>query len=88
MSIDDTQDMRALMQDMPSDVAALIQRRVECNHWSGEDPYDAERAAFIARAVRRARCDRVDADEAVLARRYAERADVLARLAKARDQYW
>lgn len=82
------QDMGELARGMPSDVADLIRRRVECNHWSGEDPYDAERAAFIARAMRAARCDSLDADEATLARRHADRPEVLARLARAREQYW
>lgn len=34
-------------QDLPADVRAFLERRLECDHWRGEEPYDPERAAEI-----------------------------------------
>lgn len=47
----------------PPAVRAFLERRAQCNHWGGEEPYDAERAAEIAAAVHKLRCDRIEADE-------------------------
>ena len=32
---------------LPSEVAQFVQKRDECDHFRGEEPYDAERRAFI-----------------------------------------
>ena len=39
-----------------------------CNHWMGEEPYDAERAKEIERAIAQLRCAELDADEAAIRR--------------------
>jgi hypothetical protein len=55
----------------PRPVRSFLERRAGCNHWGGEEAYDAERAQQIARAVRGLRCDRLEADERRLKRQYA-----------------
>ena len=54
----------------PSAVGALIERKAECEHWAGEDPYDKARRREIEQAVTALHCDRIDSDEAGLRRRY------------------
>jgi hypothetical protein len=56
---------------VPKDVASVIQRRVDCNHWTGEEPYDKARARKIDRAVKQLKCDALEGDEAQLRKRYA-----------------
>lgn len=69
--------VRALTTGKPGEVVSFIERTVECTHWSGEDPHDAERAAFIRRAVARARCQDLDSDEQRLRARYRNDPGVL-----------
>ena len=73
---------------LPRDVRTFVARRIECNHWGGEDPYDAERARQIRAAVERLRCGDLDRDEARLRRRHAASPAVLEALARARDEVW
>jgi hypothetical protein len=42
----------AKLTDLPKDVASLRREMEPCEHWGGEEPYDAGRAAQIARGVR------------------------------------
>lgn len=65
----------------PTSVQRFVERRTLCEHWAGEEPYDAPRAAAIATATRKLGCARLDADEAALRRRYQKRPDALALLA-------
>lgn len=53
-----------------ADVVAFRQRRDECDHFRGEEPYDAERAAFLHAALART-CKGTDAELAGLRKRYA-----------------
>ena len=39
------------------DVVAFEARAQSCEHWSGEDAYDAARGAEIDKAIRASRCD-------------------------------
>ena len=59
-----------LKQGLPSPVAGFVDRAANCNHWAGEEPYDAERAAEINNALSELRCSSLDADEAQLLKRY------------------
>jgi len=81
---DVTSELRTLKRGQPAPVAAFIDRTIGCNHFAGEDPYDAEHRAFIAKAMRDLRCDRLDQDEAKLRRRYAHTPTVLQVLDRAR----
>jgi hypothetical protein len=70
--------------EVPVEVRALLARRFECYHWAGEDPYDADRAKHIARAIARLGCQRLERDEAALRRRYATSSGILDALDEAR----
>ncbi len=62
---------------LPGPVQAFVARRAQCQHWAGEEPYDAARRAQIDRAVRRLRCRRLAHDEAVLRRRFRSNPEVI-----------
>ena len=66
----DLPPVKEITNGQPEDVVAFIERIVECNHWSGEEPYDNERAEQIRKAVEKARCDSLDSDEQALERTY------------------
>ena len=74
-----------LKKGQPEGVARLIERLVGCNHWAGEEPYDAERKKEIAAAMKALRCDAVDKDEATALKRYAGNPAALKSLRKARE---
>jgi hypothetical protein len=61
----------------PREIGVFLERRAECEHWGGEEPYDKDRLAEINRAVKALRCDRIPADERILRRKYARRPAVL-----------
>lgn len=65
---------------LPVEIVRFLDRRMECEHWMGEDPYDAERRSEIENAINELRCARLGRDETRLRKRYAKRADVIARL--------
>lgn len=48
---------------LPHDVEAFLDRRAQCEHWAGEDPYDGPRAREIESAVQRLRCDSLETDD-------------------------
>ena len=54
----------------PKDVQALLDRREGCAHWSGEEPYDAERKAEIDHALSQLRCNRLERDDTQMRRKY------------------
>ena len=70
----------------PAPIRAFIERRQGCNHWSGEEPYDRERAEQIEAARRTLRCRRIDTDEKDLRRRYARQPAVLDLLRRTADR--
>ncbi|NBF06438.1 SH3 domain-containing protein [Pseudomonas sp. Fl5BN2] len=56
---------------LPADVTAFIQRHEECLHFAGEEPYDAERRAFLEKAVNEV-CVGHDRQLAALRKQYQE----------------
>jgi hypothetical protein len=72
-------DDKAGADALPADVQALIDRWESCQHWSGEEPYDRERARDIAAAIDDS-CPGNEETRAELERRYADRPAILARL--------
>ncbi len=78
-------DLSALTRNMPDDVREFIDRRAQCNHWNGEEPYDTERSAQIAAAESSLRCLAVEPDEKVLRQRYGRNRDILKALDVSRD---
>ena len=60
----------------PRPVRVFVERRLECNHWGGEEPYDAARRREIHRAVRALRCNSLEKDEQQLLRRYPAKGEL------------
>lgn len=55
----------------PPDVKAWMDRAEGCWHFAGEEGYDAERRAEIAKAIDELRCTSLKADEQALRAKYA-----------------
>jgi hypothetical protein len=70
----------------PADVTAFLSRREQCEHWGGEEAYDKARGKQIDAAMRRLRCDTMDADEARLRRLYVRTPKITALLDAAADE--
>jgi hypothetical protein len=68
---------------LPAEVARFVQRAEQCHHWAGEEPYDAERAAWIEAAVNRLRCEALPAHAKRLKRRHARRPQALRAIERA-----
>lgn len=69
---------------LPKDVAAYIERRNECEHFIGEEPYDAARKKYLAEAVRET-CTGSNRDLAALRKKYRNDPDVLKALSEFYD---
>lgn len=69
----------------PAEVTTFMVDRDGCDHFRGEEPYDAERAAYLEQSIRDL-CKGSDAKLAKLRRRYAEDADVIAALGNYEDR--
>lgn len=69
---------------IPADVLAFKARRDSCDHFRGEEPYDDERARFLAGKLEES-CKGTDKALAELRQRYATRADVLEALREYED---
>lgn len=70
---------------LPGEVTAFVERKVNCHHWAGEEPYDAARGRQIVAMIRKLRCEKLDADEKQLRQRYQLSREVRSALDKARD---
>jgi hypothetical protein len=68
-------------QWLPPDVVGFLERRVLCEHFLGEEPYDADRRRFLERNVR-ATCAGTDAALGALRKRYRDDPEVVTRLAE------
>ena len=70
---------------LPPDVLAFKIQRVSCDHFRGEDGYNAERREFLARALARS-CTGTDQALAQLRQRYSANAAVLTALKDYEDR--
>lgn len=77
--------LRTRVEGAPRKVAAFIERRAGCNHFLGEEPYDAERAAELKKAIRELRCTRIERDVRRLERTYRGRPEILRLLKDTED---
>lgn len=66
-------------QALPPDVQRFVQQRDLCDHFRGEEPYDAERRAFLEARMREF-CTGSDTKLAALKRKYKRRPQVIAKL--------
>lgn len=63
----------------PADVAKFIERRDLCDHFRGEEPYDAERQAFLDKNIVEF-CTDTDQQLASLKAKYSSNSAVMAKL--------
>ena len=84
---DDSAEVKALKKDMPQDVAEIISRTVDCNHWGGEEPSNKARAEQINKALEKLRCDVLEKDQAVIAKNYQNNYEVKVRIQKAKELF-
>lgn len=70
---------------LPREVVEFVERRDRCDHFRGEEPYDADRAREIAAALTKS-CRGTDAELARLKARYAGAPEVVAALAGYEDR--
>jgi hypothetical protein len=70
---------------LPPEVRRFVERRMECDHWTGEEAYDKARGREIEANIRDLRCDRIDRDDQRLVKRYSGRTEVLEALRIARE---
>lgn len=69
----------------PAEVTAFMVDRDGCDHFRGEEPFDAERRAYLNESIREL-CSGTDARLARLRQRYAADPDVIAALAPYESQ--
>ena len=69
--------VRARVERSPKAISAFIERRANCNHFLGEEPYDRARATELNRTIRELRCARIDRDEQRLRKVYRNKPSVL-----------
>ena len=62
--------LRPQVARAPQAVARFIERRAGCNHFLGEEPYDAARAEELSKVIKELRCARVERDERTLRQKY------------------
>jgi hypothetical protein len=71
-------------RQLPTDVASFIERRDACDHFRGEEPFDAKRAAELR--IRLAEtCTGTDKKLSALRRKYARDPKVMHRLSRYED---
>ena len=70
---------------LPADVLAFKIQRDSCDHFRGEDGYNAERREFLARALARS-CTGTDQALALLRQRYSANAAVMTALKDYEDR--
>ncbi|NML14046.1 hypothetical protein [Azohydromonas caseinilytica] len=70
---------------LPAEITAFRARRDACDHFRGEEAYDAQRAAFLQAQLKK-HCTGTDRELADLRRRYASDANALAALKDYEDQ--
>ncbi|HEX8570895.1 MAG TPA: hypothetical protein VF699_13380 [Caulobacteraceae bacterium] len=70
---------QAAAAELPDDVIAFQKQRDACDHFRGEEPYDAARAKFIETRLDEL-CTGTDQRLAELRAKYRDRADVAAAL--------
>lgn len=78
-------DVAATAAPFPREVTQFMVARDGCDHFRGEEPYDAERRAYIAENVAEL-CHGSDATLAMLRRRYASDPSVTAALHSYEDR--
>lgn len=79
------QDMATLQKGMPLSVSKFIDRRVMCNHWGSEGPYDEERRKEINSAIKDLRCTSLPKDEKRLRKKFKSNPAVIKSINEANE---
>ncbi len=79
------EDVAAINKGMPKPVQQFNERQIECNHWTGEEPYDKARLKEINAATTKLKCNDLDKDEMILLKKYKSRADIVQSINKAKE---
>jgi hypothetical protein len=69
---------------IPSDVSAFVEKRDNCDHFRGEEAYDAERGAFLKKALEES-CAGTDAELKSLRNHYKTNITAIKALKKYED---
>lgn len=72
----DLNEVDAVKVGMPEDVAALVDRIVGCNHWSGEPPFDKDRTNEIKHVLSELKCGEIGSDIESMRAKYWARPNV------------
>jgi hypothetical protein len=64
-------------KQVPADVRPYLARAANCNHWTGEEPYDAKRRREIERNIRDLGCAALERDGQRLRDKYATAPQIL-----------
>ncbi len=72
-------------EKLPADVARFIEKRDGCDHFRGEEPYDAERSEFLLKQMNRL-CKGSDTRLAQLKKKYAQQAAIMEKLNEYEEQ--
>ena len=83
---DGDEALRRRVAAQPAVVRDYFQRRANCNHWGGEEPYDADRRREIDAALKDLRCETIEAEAIFLRRHFAARPETLAVIELADEQ--
>jgi hypothetical protein len=68
---------RSWRKGTPADVVHLVERYGGCNHWGGEEGYDAERRQEIEAGMEALGCDRIEDDQHKLQKKYRGKPAIL-----------
>lgn len=75
--------------DMPKPVVAFVERYEKCNHWAGEESYDAARGKYIDQQWKKNRCEELRPDLEKLKASYKDNNAVQTNLDKmVKDYDW
>jgi hypothetical protein len=81
-------DFEKLTRNLPDEVSRFIYRKIGCNHWTTEEPYDTARKAEIAAAEQQLSCSKLVEDEQGLRQKYQDSDNVLHALDTASSLYY
>jgi hypothetical protein len=70
---------------LPTDVARFIEKRDGCDHFRGEEPYDAERREFLLKNMNKL-CKGTDRQLARLKKKYAQQPAIMEKLSDYDEQ--
>jgi hypothetical protein len=73
--------------DAPADLCKLLNRCVACYHFAGEEPYDKERADFLAEQFQTLRCKEAGEALSLLRKKYKNDPAAMAMIEDVRAQY-